>query len=104
MPALSNAKIRNAGDAYRVVGDWTPGAYVTGGVTITAADCGLPSTANLEFLTVESVVGARLYSAIRQTDGSYKVLAYTAINTQVTNATDLAVTLRVRAEGGPGTV
>jgi hypothetical protein len=50
------------------------------------------------------VVGARLYSAIRQTDGSYKVLAYTAINTQVTNATDLAVTLRVRAEGGPGTV
>lgn len=101
MPPLANRKLRNAGDAYRVVGDWTPGNYVTGGNTITPADCGLPASYALEYVDAPAVGATRLYEALKQADGTYKIKAYTAINTELGNGVAVGATLRLRVEGGP---
>ncbi len=76
-------------------------SYATGGDTITAASLGL--TQKIDFVTAEStdsVADNRLFQLIAQSDGSYKMVLNTAINTEVANATNVStITFRVLALG-----
>lgn len=99
MPAASNVVRHNLGDTYQLTADWSPGVYATGGVVIAPTDVGVSPAGAIEFIDCPAVVGSRLFETVLAS-GVWKVKAYSALGTEVSNSTDLsAVSLKLQVTG-----